>query len=64
MDKILKKKLKRLAKRICSDGSIEWDDFEKLGRNILVMKKLTANLHDEHMKLLLEIHLDRKDEKM
>ncbi len=57
MDKKLEKKLKRLAKRICPDGSIEWNDFEKLGINVLVMKKLNAELHDKHMLLLQKIHL-------
>ena len=61
MDKQLENKLKRLAKRICPDGSIEWDNFEKLGINVLVMKKLHADLYDKHMLLLQKIHLKNQD---
>ena len=51
-----KKKLKRLAKRICPDGNIEWDDFEKLGRNVLAMKRLFLNLQKRYDKLLFSIN--------
>lgn len=54
MDKILEKKLKRLAKRICPDGGIEWNDFEKLGKNVLVMERMFGRVCDERDKLLLD----------
>ncbi len=56
------KKLKKLAKRICPDGSIVWDDFEKLGRNVLAMRRIHNKVSEERDRLIIRNRIKGKKE--